>query len=102
MIKFSTDKGVLTCSFLGRMDTNATILIEKELAEKIEGLKTQVIFDLMEVEYIASSFLRLCLKAAKDLGEDNFSIIRVRPQVQKVFKIAGLDNIIKTESLQSS
>lgn len=81
--------GKIVCKFLGRMDTTRCIDAEKVVMDSIEGAE-KVVFDLDGVEYIASSFLRLCGKASHKVTQGNFSILNVTPSVKKVFKIAGL------------
>jgi len=46
---------------------------------------------MQDVDYVASAFLRMCLKVVKEVGPRNFSVINVHPNVKKVFKIAGFD-----------
>jgi anti-anti-sigma factor len=53
-----------------------------------------ICFDLSEVDYISSSFLRLCISSAKDVKKGNFSIINTGPEIMKVFKIAGLEGLL--------
>jgi anti-anti-sigma factor len=62
------------------------------LKDKTEMLR--IVFDLGGVDYVASSFLRLSLIAAKGVTKGNFSIINTDPQVLKVFKIAGLSSLL--------
>ncbi len=81
--------GKIICKFIGRMDTTKCTDAEKEVMGKIDGADN-VIFDLDGVEYIASSFLRLCGKASHKVSTGKFSIVNVTPAVKKVFKIAGL------------
>lgn len=97
MIKYSSDNSKLVCSFSGRMDTVKTAEIENEIFEKTRDSKNPVVFDLKEVDYVSSSFLRICLRMARDRGKGNFSIIHVSPLVQKVFKIAGFDKLMTIE-----
>lgn len=94
MIEFTQDKDKLTCTFLGKLDTGSIPQIEKDLAQKTGGAPGVVVFDLKGVDYVSSSFLRICLKMAKERGEGGFSIVNVSPTVQKVFKIAGFDKIM--------
>lgn len=94
MATYLAESGKLVCSFSERMDTKATLSIEKELFEKIKENEGSVVFDLKDVDYIASSFLRICLRAGKMMGKDRFVIIQVAPPVKKVFKIAGFDEIM--------
>lgn len=101
MVKFHFDQAEhkLLCRFNGRMDTvKSTAVMEKFTAErsgfqdKVEWLK--IVFDLEGVDYVASSFLRLSIVAAKGVPKGNFSIINTAPQVLKVYKIAGLSEML--------
>lgn len=81
--------GKIVCKFLGKMDTSKCADAEKEVMKTIDGAE-KIVFDLDGIEYIASSFLRLCGKASHKVNPGNFSIINVTSSVKKVFKIAGL------------
>ena len=83
------NNGKVMCKFLGRIDTTKCIDAEQVVMESIEGAEV-IVFDLDGVEYVASSFLRLCGKASHKVDNNNFSIVNVAPSVKKVFKIAGL------------
>lgn len=94
--------GRIVCKFSGNMDTDSCMDIEKQLTALFEkhgpeGRKLPFEFDLGEVNYVASSFLRLCVKAAKSLGTDNVSVVKVTPMVKKVFKIAGFSELLRVE-----
>ncbi len=91
-ISFTTENEQLICVFSGRMDTVKCMEIKEEIKEKIENKKVKLVFDMGEVEYISSSFLRICVNAATTEGIENFSIIKVIPNIKKVFKIAGLED----------
>ena len=97
MIKYKTENGALICTFTGRLDTASCSQWEKDIYEKVSQSDGPIIFDLNKIDYIASMFLRICIKVAKEVGTENFSLINVSPFVKKVFKIAGLDNQIKIE-----
>lgn len=92
MVTFSEQDKQLTCTFAGRLDTAAVMKDELAVDEKIEQAPDRsVAFDLAGVTFIASSFLRLCLKTAKTVGVARFSVRRVTPEIKKVFVIAGMD-----------
>lgn len=91
MVEFDVKGKELICSFSGRLDTVSCMKWEDELRGKVQESKVPVIFDLQGVDYIASSFLRICLRAAKEVKSEEFSLINVSPSVKKVFKIAGFD-----------
>ena len=97
--EYNPEAGAVKITFSGRMDTNAADQIGNYLqsAEEIlnlpeKGPKLQ--FDLSGVDYIASSFIRLCVGYAKQAGAGNFSIVNCQPFVKKTFKISGLDSFL--------
>ena len=101
--KLDEAKKTLCCNFSGRMDTinsneandSFKEAMEKAASSGCAANALKIVFDLDHVDYVASGFLRLCLVAAKSVGEGNFSIINTEPGVMKVFKIAGLDQILQ-------
>jgi anti-anti-sigma factor len=94
MIEFKQENGKLACSFLSNMTTEACASCEDELFEKIRGAKLPVVFDLSRVDYIASMFLGICMSVTKEPCIESFTLINAKPNVKKVFKIAGIDNLI--------
>ncbi len=105
MSEFTFDEASHTIKykFTGRMDSLVCLqeapLVEERLNEVLKSLASggspgvllKAVFDLEGVDYIASAFIRICVKASKTLKKENFSIVNTDPQVKKVFKIAGLD-----------
>ena len=87
-----------TASFSGRLDTLAvqkiSEIIQVNLPSK-EGISNDmIIFDMKDVEYISSSFIRICVGVAKQAGTGRFSIVHCHPFIKKTFKISGLDEIL--------
>jgi anti-anti-sigma factor len=87
----------LTCILSGKIDTLNCPALENEISEQMKENVTSVLFDLQEVDYISSTFLRIVIRIAKEVGENNFAISNVHPSVMKVFKIANLTDIIRVE-----
>jgi anti-anti-sigma factor len=101
MVEFHFEEATQTllCRFDGRMDTVMSGTVAEKFNAELSGLKgrnemLRIVFDLRGVDYVASSFLRLSLVAAKGVKKGNFSIINADPQVLKVFKIAGLSSML--------
>jgi anti-anti-sigma factor len=92
----------IKCTFKGKMDTlrsnGAMEAFKKEfeslLGSGVSAEELNIYFDLSEVDYISSSFLRLCISSARDVKKGNFSIINTGPEIMKVFKIAGLEGLL--------
>lgn len=86
-------KNKLKCIFSGRLDTLNSMEAESTILTNLSennNIKA-IVFDLNDVDYIASYFLRLCSVAVDKVdNRENFSIINASPNVYKVFKMAGL------------
>ena len=100
MVAFNYDPGkkILTASFSGRLDSLAvqklSEIIQVNLPMKDGKSEDKIIFDLREVDYISSSFIRICVNTAKQTGSGQFSIAHCQPFIKKTFKISGLDDIL--------
>ena len=116
MIKFEhdTSNDLLVCGFIGRMDSeecsDAVVEIERE-ANQARGIesgapkpKTQpddnlrIVFDLGQVEYVSSVFLRVVLMTVRMVKRGNFSVVNTNPFVTELFRTAGLDQWLDRSS----
>jgi anti-anti-sigma factor len=95
-IQLSGTGDALVIKFLlQKMDTNASTEVEKDVMDAIAANQgRKIAFDMALVTYVASSFLRICLKAAKHAGPGHLSFLNLDPSVKKVFKIAGFDILV--------
>ena len=101
---FNPEMRVLTCIFKGRLDTILCNQVSLELESKYHSLTEHgnpaelldfgLVFDLKDVDFISSSFIRLCVAGMKKVRDGSFSICNVNPFIKKTFKIAGLDEIL--------
>ena len=79
-INYKLDNDVLLVSLVGRLDTEASNKFETELAEICKANPHgSLVLDAQELEYIASSGLRIVLKLVKT--EKNFRLENVSPAV---------------------
>jgi len=88
----------LSCAFTGKLDTNISMELGPVIDEKVNEYKSSipgnalnVAFDFDQVEFVTSTFIRVSVSVAKNVGKDHFSIINTNPLIKKTFKIAGLD-----------
>ena len=95
---YNPDDKVFTATFAGRLDTLAvqriSEIIQVNLPEKDNKSEDKIIFDLSGVDFISSSFIRICVSIAKQAGPGQFSIAHCQPFIKKTFKISGLDDIL--------
>lgn len=92
MVTFTEHENEIICAFTGQLNTMEVLKDEPEVGQRLEQLgERSVAFDLSQVSFVASSFLRLCLKTASMVGCSRFSLRNLKPEVKKVYVICGLD-----------
>ncbi len=95
---YNPNEKEFTASFSGRLDTLAvqklSEVVQVNLPASTGTSGDKIIFDLKDVEYISSSFIRICVSVAKQAGTCQFSILNCQPFIKKTFKISGLDEIL--------
>jgi anti-anti-sigma factor len=79
------------------MDTAKCAELESEVRAAVTQPNTLVVFDLEGVAFVSSAFLRFCIYAQQQAGDRGFQIINVGSSVKRVFKIAGLNAMLKAE-----
>ena len=90
------DNYELTISIEGRLDTNTSPELEKEL-DNLDEIK-KLIFDFEKLEYISSSGLRLILICQKKMNNQGNMIIKnVNDSIKEIFEITGFSNILTIE-----
>jgi len=102
VVKFNVEENIadekaLVCTFQERMDTVNSQKISDEVVKKVQETKLPVIFNLEDVDYVASAFLGLCLRVVKEVGTKNLSITNAQPNVKKVFMMAGFNREINIQ-----
>ena len=86
-------------TMIGSLDTAAAIEAEQTLKPITEGEGKDIVFECKELEYIASSGLRILLdvlKKTKAKGK-KVTLRNVNEDIQNVFKITGFINLFEFE-----
>lgn len=92
------DENILV-TMIGSLDTAAAIEAEQTLKPITEGEGKDIVFECKELEYIASSGLRILLdvlKKTKAKGK-KVTLRNVNEDIQNVFKITGFINLFEFE-----
>ena len=87
---------ILTVYPVGRLDTDSSAKFETEILDICNANKHEsLILDATELQYVASSGLRVILKIAK--SEKNFKIENVSSAIYSVFEMTGFADILVIE-----
>jgi len=83
-------------SLSGRIDTSTVNSITPAVLQAVSDSPSGLIVDLHEVSFVSSAGLRLFLTAFKNAQSSNkkMALIRLHPEVYKIFKVAGLDPML--------
>ena len=89
---------VTVISIKGSIDAITSPDITKYIQEQVANGNAKLVVDLSGVDYTSSAGLRVLLGATKDTRSNNGDIrlAGIQPDVQKVLKLSGFLNILKT------
>ena len=99
IMDFSENNDTLYCLFSGRLDWTVCSEIERDLLQRVTSFKSnhgnvKLTFDLADVVYVSSAFLRICLICCKTIGKNCFSITNTSEDIHNVFRISGFAEIM--------
>ena len=80
----------------GNFDIAASQHFDEKLTSLINSGANRILLDFSEVSFVASTGLRMILKTAQRLKDENgqFRICGVNDTVMEVFKMTGFDTIL--------
>ena len=83
-------------SLEGNLDISASEQFDSELTTLIDGGARKVVLDFSGVKFVASTGLRMILKAAQNMKTENglLQICCVNETVMEVFQMTGFDTIL--------
>ncbi len=84
-------------SLYGDLDMGATFSVERELDRLIDREQVpRLVLDLRGVDFMDSTGLRLLLQTDARAREGDFelALVRGRPEVHRVFELAGLAEVL--------
>ena len=81
----------------GRLDTNTSPDLEKELRETLPGMSTLEL-DFEELDYISSAGLRVLLSAQKIMSQQGeMKVTHVNETIMEIFEVTGFTDILTIE-----
>ncbi len=84
---------------IGSLDTAAAIEVEQTLKPITDTIDKDIVIECQELEYIASSGLRILLDVLKKTKAKGHKVIlrNVNDDIKNVFKITGFINLFEFE-----
>jgi anti-anti-sigma factor len=83
--------GLIEMALEGRLDTQTCATFEQRAAEVLAGEVRSIRVDMAGLEYISSLGLRAILRLLKQMRarQGTLILVRLQPQVRKIFEIAN-------------
>jgi anti-sigma B factor antagonist len=86
---------VLILVVSGRLDTTTAKAFEDRILARIDSGDRRLVIDLLHLEYVSSSGLRVFLLAAKRLGpERKIAVCSLKGHIRRVFDLVGFSSIV--------
>lgn len=91
--------GVITVVFEGRMDTKSTPEVEEDLKPLFDSESQEIVIDCSNLEYVASSGLRVFLSIALDSQSKgkHVTIKGINSFVSNLFEMSGFTDLFDFE-----
>ena len=99
--KYDQGANTLTFIFSGHMDSARCMPMAKSVDDKVTeraggpvqiNQPLKVVFDLKEVDFISSAFIRICMMVLARVKTGNLTVQNAGPFIKKTIKISGLEN----------
>lgn len=93
--KIEENDGIMTVYLEGRMDTSVSEAVEKEVKPVYETECMEIVIDCTQLEYIASSGLRLFLNMLLDTQQQgkHISVKGMNESLREVFDMTGFSSL---------
>ena len=90
----STENGKAAFALEGRLDTNTSPELEKELREALPGVNALEL-DFENLDYISSAGLRVLLSAQKAMNrQGEMKVKNVNETIMEIFEVTGFNDIL--------
>lgn len=92
------ENGVLMLTLEGRLDTNTSPDLDKEIGTDLTADVQTLILDLKDLEYISSAGLRVLLAAQKKMNKQGNMVVKnANDMIMDVFQVTGFIDILTIE-----
>ena len=96
-INQSIENGNAVFALEGRLDTNTSPELEKELREALPGVSALEL-DFEKLDYISSAGLRVLLAAQKLMNQQGeMKVTNVNETIMEIFEVTGFTDILTIE-----
>lgn len=93
----SKEEGFITLTIDGELDASSCIILDESIQQVVNEEEKRILVDCKQLSYISSAGLGVFMSYLQDFNKNDIRMVlfNMNPQVKEVFRILGLDNLIK-------
>lgn len=93
----SKEEGFITLTIDGELDASSCEVLDESIQQVVSNKETRILVDCKQLSYISSAGLGVFMSYLQDFNKENIRMVlfNLNPEVREVFRILGLDNLIK-------
>jgi anti-sigma B factor antagonist len=93
----SKEEGYITLTIDGELDASSCEVLDESIQQVVSNKENRILVDCKQLSYISSAGLGVFMSYLQDFNKDNIRMVlfNLNPEVREVFRILGLDNLIK-------
>ena len=100
-LSFDSASRTMTFVFSGRLNSDICLKNDPDIESAIERILKEnppqtvsIVFDIAQVDYVSSLFLRTVIKAFQEVAKGKFKLTGASPLVRKMIETSGLGRLI--------
>ena len=93
----SKEEGFITLTIDGELDASSCEVLDESIQQVVSNKETRILVDCKQLSYISSAGLGVFMSYIQDFSKDDIRMVlfNLNAEVREVFRILGLDNLIK-------
>ena len=93
----SKEEEFITLTIDGELDASSCIVLDESIQQVVNDNEKKILIDCKQLSYISSAGLGVFMSYLQDFAANDIRMVlfNLNPQVKEVFRILGLDNLLK-------
>jgi anti-sigma B factor antagonist len=93
----SKEENLITLTIDGELDASSCIVLDESIQQVVNENEKRILVDCKQLSYISSAGLGVFMSYLQDFAQNDIRMVlfNLNPQVKEVFRILGLDNLLK-------
>ncbi len=93
----SKEEEFITLTIDGELDASSCLVLDESIQQVVSENEKKILVDCKQLSYISSAGLGVFMSYLQDFAANDIRMVlfNLNPQVKEVFRILGLDNLLK-------